>query len=135
MRRSRARLRLARWLARRRCASSARPAGGAFVVKELCESIEAFAVIEAYISAMDRRGRKINLIADVACGHGHVGILLAYRFPHVSVICCDRVRRESFDAMLEAFRSGGAKLPSCTEPLQNVSFVEGCSPRACPAVP
>ena len=126
-------------------------------VKELCESLEAYGVIEAFISAFQRRAStrrgtdalasdahidvgtdkgideivergehgNLSMIADVACGHGLVGILLAYRFPTVEVVSCDRVSLESYDAMLAAFRSLGAKLPSWEAPLQNLSFIEG----------
>ena len=93
--------------------------------KELVESLEAYAVVEAFVSAMGRRGRAVDVIADVACGHGLVGILLAYRFPRVAVVCCDLEERESYRAMVEAFRREGAKLDGWAAPLQNLEFVEG----------
>ena len=58
-------------------------------VKELLESVEAYAVAEAFISGCAVRGHPTHTIAEVACGHGMVGVLLAYRFPHSTVLCCD----------------------------------------------
>lgn len=75
-------------------------------LKELCESVEAFAVIEAFISASARAGRPTEVIAECACGHGLVGILLAYRFPHVQVICVDLFKRDAFESVIEAIRAG-----------------------------
>ena len=54
-------------------------------VKELLESVEAYAVAEAFISGCAVRGHPTHTIAEVACGHGMVGVLLAYRFPHSTV--------------------------------------------------
>ena len=94
-------------------------------VKELLESVEAYAVAEAFISGCAVRGRPTHTIADVACGHGMVGVLLAYRFPHSSVVCCDLARRPAFDAMVDAFAREARKLEAWAAPLQNLSFVEG----------
>ena len=55
-------------------------------VKELLESVEAYAVAEAFISGCAVRGHPTHTIAEVACGHGMVGVLLAYRFPHSRVL-------------------------------------------------
>ena len=55
-------------------------------VKELLESVEAYAVAEAFISGCAVRGHPTHTIAEVACGHGMVGVLLAYRFPHSKVL-------------------------------------------------
>ena len=79
-------------------------------VKELLESVEAYAVAEAFISGCAVRGRPTHTIADVACGHGMVGLLLAYRFPHSKVVCCDLARRPAFDAMVGAFACEARKL-------------------------
>ena len=96
--------------------------------KELVESLEAYAVVESFVSAMGRRGRAVDVIADVACGHGLVGILLAYRFPRVAVVCCDLAERESYRAMVDAFRSEGAKL-DLAMPLQNLELWRASSTR------
>ena len=94
-------------------------------VKELIESVEAYAVAETFISGCAARGRPTTTIADVACGHGMVGLLLAYRFPHSKVVCCDLARRPAFDAMVDAFAREARKLEAWAAPLQNLSFVEG----------
>ena len=94
-------------------------------VKELLESVEAYAVAEAFISGCAVRGRPTHTIADVACGHGMVGLLLAYRFPHSKVVCCDLARRAAFDAMVDAFAREARKLEAWAAPLQNLGFVEG----------
>ena len=47
--------------------------------------------------------RSIDKIFDLACGHGLVGIMLAYAYPDRTVMACDRKRRESFEAFNAAF--------------------------------
>ena len=47
-------------------------------MKELFESVEAFRAADNFIIACQRH-RPIRRIVDVACGHGLVGLLLAYR--------------------------------------------------------
>mmetsp|Transcript_31067 Transcript_31067/g.99355 ORF Transcript_31067/g.99355 Transcript_31067/m.99355 type:complete len:394 (-) Transcript_31067:163-1344(-) len=107
-------------------AACARALPTALRVKELIESIEAYAVLEAFVvTSCSQAGRSCRTIADLACGHGLVGLLLAYRFPHREVICCDLKRRPAFDALVDAFRSEGSKLDAWEEPLQNLSFLEG----------
>jgi len=82
-------------------------------VKELFESLAAFAAIEGWLAARARRGgAPLRLIADVACGHGLVGILLAHRFPRTAVVCCDVARRQSYDAMVAAFRAAAPPPPA-----------------------
>jgi tRNA1(Val) A37 N6-methylase TrmN6 len=41
--------------------------------------VEAFRAVDNFIMACQKH-RKIDKIVDVACGHGLVGLLLAYRF-------------------------------------------------------
>jgi hypothetical protein len=48
-------------------------------VKELFESFEAFKLLENFVVAA-KKHRQIDHILDVACGHGLVGMLLAYRY-------------------------------------------------------
>lgn len=105
-------------------ATCARERPTALRVKELIESVEAFAVAEAFISACALRGKPTSTIAEVACGHGMVGLLLAYRFPHSRVVCCDLTRRAAFDALLAAFVAVGYALAGCDAPLSNLSFFE-----------
>jgi len=64
--------------------------------KELCETLEAVTLVGAAINALfvDEPERKESMtIYDLACGHGLGGVLLAYRFPDVRVICMDHEER------------------------------------------
>ena len=76
----------------------------------------------------------ISTVYDMACGHGLFGILMAYRFQRVKVVCVDRQRRPAFDSVVEAFEargepadgSGGAPAGGGRRRvLPNLSFVEG----------
>ena len=49
-------------------------------VKEIIESIEAFKLIVAFLATAENH-REINGFFDLACGHGLVGVLLAYAYP------------------------------------------------------
>ena len=56
------------------------------------------------LQTCERTGtRSIDKIFDLACGHGLVGIMLAYAYPDRTVMACDRKRRESFEAFNAAF--------------------------------
>ena len=80
-------------------------------VKELFETFEAFKLVHAFLAAMERRttedsagdAKKIETVFDLACGHGLLGVALAYAFPNKRVVACDRVRREALDVYLRAF--------------------------------
>jgi hypothetical protein len=73
-------------------------------VKEIVESVEAFKVAVSFLATCERTGtRSIDKIFDLACGHGLVGIMLAYAYPDRTVMACDRKRRESFEAFNAAF--------------------------------
>ena len=81
-------------------------------VKELFETVEAFKLVHAFLAAMERRtteedsagdAKKIGTVFDLACGHGLLGVALAYAFPNKRVVACDRVRREALDVYLRAF--------------------------------
>lgn len=107
-------------------AACVRDAPTALRVKELCESIEAFAVLVAFLgTACAQQGRSCCTIADLACGHGLVGIFLAYRFPHREVLCVDLAQRPAFASIVASFRAVAGKLKGWKAPLENLSFVEG----------
>lgn len=74
-------------------------------IKELVESIEAFNVIVAFLNSAESMGPKsvYDTFFDLACGHGLVGVMLAYAFPHRKVCSFDHARRSSFFAFAEAF--------------------------------
>uniref|UniRef100_A0A7S4Q0I8 Methyltransferase domain-containing protein n=1 Tax=Alexandrium monilatum TaxID=311494 RepID=A0A7S4Q0I8_9DINO len=92
-------------------------------VKELLESLEAYREIAAF--AHDARKRKpLGTIYDMACGHGLLGLLFAYRFPDVNVVCVDTSKRPVFDALVRGFRLHGVALGGEAEPLSNLRFEE-----------
>lgn len=66
----------------------------------------------------------MNRIYDLACGHGLVGMLLAYRFPRKQVVAVDLERRQAWDAYMQAWSRCGQKLPGWDHPLANVEFRE-----------
>ena len=72
-------------------------------VKELLESVEVASDAASFITLV-AKGAPVDVIYDVACGHGLVGILLAYRFPRRRVVCIDLERRDGFDHCLKAWR-------------------------------
>jgi SAM-dependent methyltransferase len=71
-------------------------------VKELLESVECFRVIESYLMAnLKRRG--IQRVLDLCCGHGLLGLLIGYRFPHLQeVVCVDIAPSGAFADYKEA---------------------------------
>ena len=99
-------------------------------VKELFESFEASQLVAAQLLTAQRQGRPIDAVYDLACGHGLVGLLLAYRFPRKRVVCVDLERRPAFDALAAASAAEG--LPYTGDgggggasPLSNVEYREG----------
>ena len=87
-------------------------------VKELFETCEAFKLIGDIIA---RDVNEIDVIYDLACGHGLLGILLAYRFPKKKVVCVDLVERESHKAFCTAFVTAGESFGS-QSPLSNLEY-------------
>jgi len=85
-------------------------------VKELFETMEAYRRIGQEVYAR-RRERRVDSAYDLACGHGLLGILLAWRLRSVEVVCVDLERRVAFDHYLEGVRRAGVEL-------SNVRFVE-----------
>ena len=82
-------------------------------VKELLESCEAFLHAErAALAAGAGDEDAARPILDLACGHGLVGALLAYRFPHRPVLAVDIAQRPAQAAWSHALGDGGAPLPN-----------------------
>ena len=82
-------------------------------VKELLESCEAFLLAErAALAAGAGEEDAARPIFDLACGHGLVGALLAYRFPRRPVLAVDIARRPAQAAWALALGEGGAPLPN-----------------------
>lgn len=103
-------------------------------VKELFETLEAFKIVSGIIvMAQDKnhsnnigqeKGTTIDTIYDLACGHGLLGILLAYRFPTKKIICVDLEARDSFEAFRAAFNEMGDTYKGQTTPLSNLEYRE-----------
>ena len=90
-------------------------------VKELLESTMVFQHVEQAILRSDpstvlKRGKvhvtagrsylpRTRKLLDVACGHGLVGLLVAYRFPQVEVLGIDRTQRPAYSAFVDAWRT------------------------------
>ena len=85
-------------------------------VKELFETFEAYKRIGQAIYEQWRAGN-VETIFDLACGHGLLGILLAWRFRKLRVVCVDLERRPAFDHYLEIVREQGV-------PMENVEYIE-----------
>jgi len=85
-------------------------------VKEIFETCEAFKLIGDMIA---KDIDDIDSIYDLACGHGLLGILLAYRFPRKRVICVDLVERQSHHVFRSAFVEVGESCGS-KRPLSNL---------------
>ena len=82
-------------------------------LKELLESCEAFLHAErAALAAGAGDEDAARPILDLACGHGLVGALLAYRFPDRPVLAVDRAQRPAQAAWSHALGDGGAPLPN-----------------------
>jgi len=105
--------------------------GGFIRVKELFESFESYKQVANFIVAAEKT-QKIDRIVELACGHGLVGVLLAYRFPEKKVLLVDRQRRGILDVFLRSFEAKGHESPSLgnypafqSRVLPNIEFVEG----------
>jgi SAM-dependent methyltransferase len=92
-------------------------------VKELFESLETFKLTSSIILMAQSNNKTIDTVYDLACGHGLVGILLAYRFPKMKIICVDLEARESFLAFQAAWRKIGDSYGMET-PLANIEYRE-----------
>ncbi|MHC4983765.1 MAG: methyltransferase [Planctomycetota bacterium] len=85
-------------------------------VKELFETLESYKRIGQAIYEQWRAGN-VEVIYDFACGHGLLGLLLAYRFPKLRVVCVDLERRPAFDNYLAVAGDIGIRL-------ENIDYVE-----------
>jgi hypothetical protein len=100
-------------------------------VKELVETVEASLVIGDEIHARNSADKEsdgcgpVKSIYDMACGHGLLGCLLAYRFAQLRVVCVDTTRRPCFDTYIDAFKRCGVADEGETEVLSNLEFIEG----------
>ena len=108
-------------------------------VKELFESLEAFKILANFIVAAQRTAQKNGLpkpmrIVELACGHGLVGALLAYRFRNLDVHLYDLEMRPTFDAFLRAFATKGQKYPGDDSTLPNLHFHEEDMANATPFI-
>jgi len=86
-------------------------------VKELFETLGVYTRVGQAICEEWRVGN-VQTIYEFACGHGLLGVFLAYRFHKLSVICIDIERRPAFDHYLHVARGLGV-------PLDNITYIEG----------
>ena len=98
-------------------------------VKELLESLESYSILANFIVAAQRTIEQNGLprlerIVELACGHGLVGVLLAYRFRNLDVHLYDLSKRKTFDAFVRAFQAKGTLYPGDTQSLPNLHFHE-----------
>lgn len=101
-------------------------------IKELFETLEVYKLLERQLSQLMRSERAANAsssspltkIYDLACGHGLLGVLLAYRFASVKIVCVDLKQRPCFDHYLEGFRLHAKPAEGESVPLSNLHFEE-----------
>mmetsp|Transcript_2252 Transcript_2252/g.3485 ORF Transcript_2252/g.3485 Transcript_2252/m.3485 type:complete len:271 (-) Transcript_2252:35-847(-) len=116
--------------------------GGHLRVKEIYESFEVYKEIANFIVATQRTLQslqsttsnttttenitypKVEKIVELACGHGLVGLLLAYRFPHLQVSLYDLFARPTYAAFVQSFEKYGFKRPGESLVLPNVQLFE-----------
>ena len=103
-------------------------------VKELVETMEVAMITgDAIHASLARDPARVTTVYDLACGHGLLGCLLAYRFPRLDVVCVDTERRPCFDTYVGAFQAAGETAAGESVPLSNVTFVEGDLSTVCPS--
>mmetsp|Transcript_106676 Transcript_106676/g.270899 ORF Transcript_106676/g.270899 Transcript_106676/m.270899 type:complete len:388 (-) Transcript_106676:358-1521(-) len=96
-------------------------------LKEIFETVESFKQAAAFAVIADKV-KPVETLYDLACGHGLLGVLLAYNFPKKRVVCVDLEQRAGFEVWLRAFeRLGEPRDPKAASPdvLGNLSFVVG----------
>ena len=94
-------------------------------IKEMFESFESYKSISNFIIAASKTSpTPPKSIIELACGHGLVGCLLAYRFHNLDVHLYDLHKRPTYDAFLRAFEAKGCKRPGATSVLPNIYFHE-----------
>ena len=101
--------------------------------KEMCETVESVTLIGADINSRlskqhDPTGaRRENMtIYDLACGHALGGLMLAYRFSFIKVVCIDKEERPCWSSYRAAFEKFGKKANKDDSTVtDNVSFVSG----------
>ena len=87
-------------------------------VKELFETVEVIKHAGAHIH---QHQPPVQVIYDLACGHGLGGVLLGYRFPNIQIYCVDREQRPCFNSYMEGFQKHGEG----TDLKETVHFLEG----------
>lgn len=96
-------------------------------IKELFETVEVWKKVVAHLQRCNEVRRAlgsalISHIYDIASGHGLLSVLLAYRFPHVTVVAVDREQRPGFARYVAAVDAFGEALPGAPRCLSNLSF-------------
>ena len=95
-------------------------------VKELFETIEACHITANYLAELLKsREHPIKTVFDVACGHGLLGVLIAYRFPKIQVVCVDKQQREAYTNYVTVVSELGEKAEGEEKCLSNLGHMEG----------
>ena len=90
-------------------------------LKELCETVELFLVVGQFFFERWRR-HGLTTLLDLACGHGLLGVLLAYRFPMLQVVCVDLEARSCWAHYRDAWLAEGRAAEGHDSPLGNLEF-------------
>lgn len=100
-------------------------------VKEIFESFETYKILENFVvNAQRTRTRAslpaINEVYELACGHGLVSLLLAYRFPKIQFHLYDISKRNAFRIWCDAWEKHGFKAnpEKDAKVLSNIQFYE-----------
>ncbi len=80
-------------------------------VKETFETLEAYRRIGQNVYERWRDGL-IDNVYDLCAGHGLLGLLLAYRFAKLQVVCVDKERRPAFGHYIDVAAGVGIELPN-----------------------
>jgi len=95
-------------------------------IKEIFESFESYRTISNFIISAKKTDNENELknVVELACGHGLVSVLLAYRFPNLNFYLFDLLKRPTFEAFIRAFEKKGLKREGKTKVLPNIFFHE-----------
>eukprot|EP00658_Telonema_sp_P-2_P023774 TRINITY_DN19536_c0_g1_i2.p1 TRINITY_DN19536_c0_g1~~TRINITY_DN19536_c0_g1_i2.p1 ORF type:complete len:345 (+),score=66.82 TRINITY_DN19536_c0_g1_i2:158-1192(+) len=99
-------------------------------VKELFETVEAWHVVCSWIQTCIAQRKEhglpsLDTVYDAACGHGLMGVLLAYRFPQLQVVCVDKKERAAFNSYVEVVDEMGECSGGHDRVLCNLRHIEG----------
>ena len=97
-------------------------------IKELFETVEVWRKVVAHLQRCNEVRKSLGFapvarIYDIASGHGLLSVLLAYRFPELTVIAVDREQRPGFAHYVQAVDAFGEAVPGEPRCLSRLSFL------------